>query len=261
MAYVPTDDDISDRSKSDTFTKLFAIGQSSWLVVSSIARIYHGFAITELELSTMAFIVCAVAMYGFWWNKPFAIDQRCIMIQVLGSDEYAKVIEDATLRRFSDHDYTPNLSFDDFFELAVEGGVDQLINGLGENLPSMALYLSGMAFSSVHLAAWNWQFPSQLVQVLWRVSTAVALVASVFPAITPVIVIAIQISMEFVAGEVADFIATSFAGFIEVLGIVAPAIYVAARLTILGLSFYCFTAMPASAYAKVDWTGWIPHFS
>jgi len=210
----------------------------------------------------MAFIVCAVAMYGFWWDKPYGIDQRCIMIQVLGPDEYAKVIEDFTQRRLRAHDYTPNLSLNDFWNLAIEGGVDQLLDGLGESLPSTALYLSGMAFSSVHLAAWNWQFPSHLVQVVWRVSATVALVASVFPAITPVIVIAILRPVESLAdSRTADLTRNFLGGLILVLGIVAPAIYVAARLAILGLSFYCFTAMPASAYEKVDRTGWIPHFS
>lgn len=37
-----TQDDIKDRSKSDAFTKLFAIGQSTWLVVQCIARAVHG---------------------------------------------------------------------------------------------------------------------------------------------------------------------------------------------------------------------------
>jgi len=209
----------------------------------------------------MAFIICAVAMYGFWWNKPFGIEQRCIMIQVLGSDEYAKVIEDETRRRLSDYTYTPNLSFDELWDLVVNGGVTQVVDGLGESLASMALYLSGMAFSSVHLGAWNWEFPSHLVQVLWRASTTVALVASVFPAIIPAIVIAILRAVELAVSTVADVTNDYLAVFIAVLGLAAPAIYVAARLMILGLSFYCFTAMPASAYAKVDWTGWIPHFS
>ena len=35
-------EDIKDRSKSDTFTKLFAIGQSTWLIVQCIARAAHG---------------------------------------------------------------------------------------------------------------------------------------------------------------------------------------------------------------------------
>ncbi|KAK0732226.1 hypothetical protein B0H67DRAFT_464013, partial [Lasiosphaeris hirsuta] len=63
-------EDIIDRGKSDAFTKAFAIAQSSWLVASSIARVYHDFGITQLELATMAFILCAFVMYIFWWNKP-----------------------------------------------------------------------------------------------------------------------------------------------------------------------------------------------
>lgn len=34
--------DIKDRSKADVFTKLFAIVQSSWLIVQSIARAVQG---------------------------------------------------------------------------------------------------------------------------------------------------------------------------------------------------------------------------
>ena len=33
---------IKDRSKSDAFTKIFAIGQSTWLIVQCIARAAHG---------------------------------------------------------------------------------------------------------------------------------------------------------------------------------------------------------------------------
>lgn len=34
--------DIKDRSKADAFTKIFAIGQSSWLIVQCIARAAEG---------------------------------------------------------------------------------------------------------------------------------------------------------------------------------------------------------------------------
>ncbi|KAK3354009.1 hypothetical protein B0T25DRAFT_454796, partial [Lasiosphaeria hispida] len=81
------EDDIVDRSKSDAFTKAFAIAQSSWLIVSSIARVYHGFAITKLELATMAFIICAFVMYIFWWNKPYGAEQRCLLVQVIPNNE------------------------------------------------------------------------------------------------------------------------------------------------------------------------------
>lgn len=37
-----TQEEIKDRSKSDAFTKLFAIGQSTWLIVECIARAAQG---------------------------------------------------------------------------------------------------------------------------------------------------------------------------------------------------------------------------
>ena len=37
-----TQEEIKDRSKSDAFTKLFAIGQSAWLIVECIARAAQG---------------------------------------------------------------------------------------------------------------------------------------------------------------------------------------------------------------------------
>lgn len=37
-----TQNDLKDRSKADAFTKLFAIGQSSWLIVQCIARAAQG---------------------------------------------------------------------------------------------------------------------------------------------------------------------------------------------------------------------------
>ncbi len=35
-------EDIKDRSKAEMFTKLFAIGQSSWLIIQCIARAAQG---------------------------------------------------------------------------------------------------------------------------------------------------------------------------------------------------------------------------
>lgn len=41
ISYI-TQNDIKDRSKADAFTKLFAIGQSGWLIVQCIARAAQG---------------------------------------------------------------------------------------------------------------------------------------------------------------------------------------------------------------------------
>jgi len=38
-------------------------------------------------------------------------------------------------------------------------------------------------------------------------------------------------------------------------------VYIVSRLTLIGLTFYCFKSMPISVYEKVDWTGYLLHFS
>ncbi|KAK5652049.1 hypothetical protein OQA88_10952 [Cercophora sp. LCS_1] len=76
---VPSEQDIMDKSHSDIITKLLAVIQSTWLVVQSIARYNRGLAISELELITMAFVICAFVMYCFWWNKPFNVERRILV--------------------------------------------------------------------------------------------------------------------------------------------------------------------------------------
>src|SRR4051794_41047383 len=76
---VITQEDINDKSKSDGLTKALALAQCIWLLVQLIARTSQGLAITELELSTGAFVFCAFIMYMLWWEKPFDMERRIIV--------------------------------------------------------------------------------------------------------------------------------------------------------------------------------------
>jgi hypothetical protein len=62
--------DIRDRSKADSFAKLFALLQSGWLLINILARAGYHLYVSPLELMTVAYIICAFTMYGFWWHKP-----------------------------------------------------------------------------------------------------------------------------------------------------------------------------------------------
>lgn len=73
---LPQEQNIQDFSKADAFTKGFACVQSVWLMVQSIARASQGLPITQLELSTIDFVICALIMYLLWWEKPFGVEQR-----------------------------------------------------------------------------------------------------------------------------------------------------------------------------------------
>ena len=276
---------VADRSKSDAFTKTFAIAQSSWLIVSSIARVHHGLAITELELATMAFIVCALVMYIFWWNKPYGVEQRCLMVAIFPSQESVRDwIEDrersasTCLFRLPTPDvyrHVSDLSWDDFFWLILEHGVtpSRDLNSF-KSRASVALYTSGMAFSAVHVAAWNWEFPSKTVQILWRAASLGALLASAFSfTIAPLLNCLGEGIRRFMSNDKSrlGFRAVFYLpgcwirsriGGVFLFSTVSTLIgYVACRLIILVLTIYCFTSMPSSVYAELDWAGYIPHFS
>jgi hypothetical protein len=45
-----------------------------------------GLPITQLELATIAFVVCALIMYILWWNKPFGVERRITITATMDKD-------------------------------------------------------------------------------------------------------------------------------------------------------------------------------
>ncbi|KAK4442782.1 hypothetical protein QBC34DRAFT_418206 [Podospora aff. communis PSN243] len=257
LTAIPTENDIADRSKSDIFTKVFALVQSGWLIMSSIARVYKGYAITELELATMAFIVCALAMYFFWWHKPFGIEQRWVMVRVVSPGQIFTRPDGPYPRIYHDQQRLSDLDTGGFIDLVLQNALEIAdFEGFSEYkyYQTIALYLSGMAFSAVHVTAWNWEFPSRVIQILWRTSTVAAFAASFLPLTI--------ILPEYLSNATHSRTLSRIFTYVTVgMGWGGLGVYVIARLIILFLTFCCFTAMPASVYEKVEWTGYIPHFS
>jgi hypothetical protein len=183
-------------------------------------RVSVGLPITQLELATMAFVVCALIMYLLWWHKPFGVESRTSitviiykenvtgdvannprlepsyfglkgrirreLIQKIGFDKVKpNYVQD---REF----YKADLTWGEFCDIFL-GGIDdfskkRLIEfgkALGimvrnvfgnsdfakpsrEQTRTIAFYATSMLFSALHVAAWNWEFPSSIVRELWR---------------------------------------------------------------------------------------------
>jgi hypothetical protein len=96
---------IQDRSKGDGLAKALVILQTSWFVIQCIARKAEGFAITQLELVTVALAVLNGIMYFLWWNKPLDVHSTIAV-----------------------HDSTSNQSVD---EISTEGN-DEVVDENGE---------------------------------------------------------------------------------------------------------------------------------
>ncbi|KAH0538934.1 hypothetical protein FGG08_004525 [Glutinoglossum americanum] len=141
---LPTEASIGDRSKADAFSKTFACVQSGWLVTQCIARLAARLPITELELATIAFVVCALAMYFFWWDKAFGVEHTEIIelnVSVLKQADLIspqKPIFDIRIQRI--HEYSINGVFDTLYQM-----LDAIDHKVGHNyhpnqIPGIVLY-------------------------------------------------------------------------------------------------------------------------
>ena len=241
-----TEEDIDNQSKSDSFTKAFAVLQCAWLIIQCIARASEDLRLTELELTTLAFIMCAFVMYGFWWCKPFDA-QRPTLLLCLDQGKATRLKK--WLRRRTRKTRRINLTIDQFLHFLG----DRPYQGSEEVLGTIIFNATAVAFSSLHLVAWNWDFPSQPTRLLWRILSLVTTCA-------PLMVLLTALSGRLVRwGKVLPRWLLSFGA--TVLFFLPGVMYVIARLGLIFLVFYCFSSMPASVYKAVDWNVVLPHFS
>ncbi|KAF5530783.1 hypothetical protein FMEXI_13310 [Fusarium mexicanum] len=254
--------EIKDLSKADVITKAFAIIQCTWLVVQSICRAVQGYTISLLELATLAFIFCAFIMHVFWWNKPFDVESRRVITAIspnvkstagpntLSMDDLT--VSDKKLYRERIEDLSRDKLFDLVFESLAMADPDEEDQPFAYYLPSISLYIASTTFLAIHLSAWNWEFPSELVRSLWRWLNVGTLVASFIPIIS--------ITKAF--WDIRSQTINDFLDIVVFLTIAASgATYIVLRLVVLGLTFYCLSSMPERAYDTVDWLAWVPHFS
>jgi hypothetical protein len=254
----PAEEDIQDRSKADAFTKAFAIIQSSWLIIQSIARVSVGLPITQLELATMAFIVCALVMYTLWWDKPYDVEHTTVIMHDISIREgpeqqrltfkYGDRVADISRLMFLD-------MIGGFVTDESSSGVRVSDDEWRTSVQSLAFYGTSTVFSAFHIAAWNWEFPSSTVRTLWR-SFGVA--ATGTSPLTLLLRLVIYLYDHFYpeSGE-GGVISWTFLVLLFSFGLV----YVISRLALIVLIFYCFSSMPAGVYETVDWTKFLPHFS
>ncbi|KAF8532800.1 hypothetical protein BDD12DRAFT_914526 [Trichophaea hybrida] len=64
---ITSGDSLNYKAKADALAKFI------WLVVQGIGRLISGLPLPLLELHTIMHVLCAVAMYGFWWYKPMDV--------------------------------------------------------------------------------------------------------------------------------------------------------------------------------------------
>ena len=236
--------DIKDRSKTDAFSKVFAIVQSSWLIVQSITRVASGLSLSQLELATMAYIIPAAVIYGFWLEKPFGV-------------EHVTTIYSRKDKLSGDPVPWKKTSW-----LNILGYATSLEKEFWKE--GAAFYLVGTLFSAVHLGAWSWEFKSSVTRLLWRIFAVSATGVGPYLAIVMVVLpkwdtfrraTGKYVTLYLVGDKIVDILANDWAIWITI------SLYIISRCVLFVLIVYSLSSMPFGVYMTVDWTTYFPVLS
>ena len=220
---------IKDMAKSDTLTKFFACSQALWFVTQVGSRLFQNKAITLLEVSTMAYVLCAIIMYGFWWNKP----QDCTSPIIIACTEDA-------LGKVSRSAYENGNWVECLWAGRKQFGTRSTIEYNYEAVIG-SLFLIPAIFGAVHVSSWNITLPSQFELWMWRAS-------ALYCFIGPLVFLVFNLKR----GDHLGF--TIVIPFTLLMG------YVIIRTFMIVEIFFSLRALPASAYESVNWSSFLPHF-
>jgi len=121
----------------------------------------------------------------------------------------------------------------------------------------MGLLLISVPFGAIHLAAWNYTFPTQIDRDVWRSAAIVITTATLafLGAVAAVEVFSKTMKCVFGSSRVENTVDTIF-GYLVAATVI---IYTLSRLALIVEMFRCLLYLPPDAYLKT-WASNIPHF-
>ncbi|KAL2831449.1 hypothetical protein BDW59DRAFT_140181 [Aspergillus cavernicola] len=278
-----TDRDIQDRVKADGFAKAFTVFQSTWVTVNIVARAGYSLPITPFEFSTIAYVACAIIAYALWWNKPQDMTVPITIPVRYTRDRLPqdiRTLTDVYPKRWVHRRVIPSrqsvgkamVHIGKLMQTVAAdepsgGGLTRASRGLTvteEWMLNSFAGLSGFIFCGIHVAAWNYAFPTNAEKIAWRVFalTSLAMVVLVYviaqvPLTTRWLAnrgVSPPICMKGLADPNGKFTWTEI--YVPIWCIL---IYAFARFGLVALTLSSLRALPRDAYIAVDWLASIPH--
>lgn len=222
ITHLPTKDEIQDRSKSDILAKAIVAIQILYFCASCLTRAARHLPITLFELGTLGFAACSLISYGLLFHKPRSVNTPLVLARFEGEvDPRLETIlsRNGALKRISNFDRPNNI---------------HLAKILGIETPVILGLLMAVVMGAIHLAGWNFAFPTTIDKWLWRMNS----IASIVFAMTSVFIIPTS----------------------ESLMVISIAIYSVARVALIVEMIRCLFYLPSDAFTAT-WTANIPHIS
>jgi hypothetical protein len=167
--------DINDKSKSDAFARTVSVAQITWIAVQVFIRVVRRLAVSQLEIAVVAFSACAIFIYVLDWKKPKSVLVPHSVLLFPGA-----IPRDVIRTEDESWCNAPNLTFifgldAPFYPCGCPIPNDVVARNYtkvthGEQFFS-GLTLGSYIFGGIHIAAWNFSFPTAIEQILWRISS------------------------------------------------------------------------------------------
>lgn len=222
MELLPSGNLIDQRSKKSWFEKILAGGQALWFCANIVSRLAEGYPVTPLEDMTIAYTFCGLIASMAWLQcpqdieDPFEVDLDAVDDAVFAAVECEYSI---------DRDDSSSSSIRPSSPVTGSDGLMMVI---------VCVMLSLLA--AVHMAEWNYPFPSVVEAWVWR---------SCSMAMLPI-------------GLVILFYGDRCRSKHWSRVWTAP-MYVLMRLALLTVSATSFRQMPLSVFDTPDWSDYLGH--
>ncbi|KAF8249274.1 hypothetical protein K440DRAFT_544157, partial [Wilcoxina mikolae CBS 423.85] len=252
--------------------------QTVWMMAQCIARKSNALPITLLEGHTMAHVLCAVFMYGFWWHKPLDVQYPIVLNlepELAAEIYYSAPRGDLLMAGVYDYPYAGNLTripqklksnerYGDGAPHLTIGSSDLLRNTFNFSGFLLSATVLPILYGMIHAVAWNSQFPTPVERLLWRIS-------AVLVGATPLVCVFCLVPGISLAGGDGDMdpdppadLPRFFMTILTIMGLIVALagafLYPFARLYLIIESFLSLRSLPKGSFQTVAWTNYWPHF-
>ncbi|KAK7696864.1 hypothetical protein SLS64_014120 [Diaporthe eres] len=228
LLLLPTTADINKRSKTSGFAKTVAGAQALWFTTNVVARLADGLPVTPLEAMTLAYTVCGLVSALAWFRCPQDLEDPFVLeLPPLRAPQGAFPASGDTPSPLSLVASPAKENKD----VKLGCGSSPIDATAGNTLVRSLVLLTLAVFAGVHLAAWNYAFPSAVEAWIWRASSL---------AILP-------LGVHFVYFGSRDL------GIRHWSLLVTVPLFVVVRLAVMIIAFTAFRRMPAAVFLMPDW--------
>ena len=175
-------EEIWDKSKQDRFARLVTAFQVSYTILQAIGRAVQRLTITIIELNTLGIVVCSLMTAFAWLHKPadvrtpVRIRTTASILEITGNRSWRTTPLD-----FVDEN-GPGwaMNIQPFMKMPVippERPIQHIPNDRFPMSPygcqEYCLCFATLLFTAIHVAGWNFSFPTNTEKILWRVSSLI----------------------------------------------------------------------------------------